>query len=153
MQNIDPDEARNILSAQFRPARRASVNFFVIHSAGRIALIDTGCGTYLQSSAGQLFRNFQHAGIDPLDIDTVLLTHIHPDHSAGLSDRVTGKPFFPNADIVLHEKELAYWSDETLRDKISPEDRYFFSTALLNRLLPINIKSEPSAAMKAFSPE
>ncbi|WP_244463271.1 MBL fold metallo-hydrolase [Acetobacter orleanensis] len=140
LQNIDPDEARNILSKQFRPARRASVNCFLIHSAGRIALIDTGCGTYLQSSAGKLLQNLQYAGVDPLDIDTVLLTHIHPDHSAGLSDRATGTPFFPNADIVLHEKELAYWSDETLREKIPPEDRTLFFDCVHEQIAPYKHK-------------
>jgi hypothetical protein len=39
--NINPDEARQILTASFRPARRTSVNAFLIYSAGRLALMDT----------------------------------------------------------------------------------------------------------------
>ena len=45
LRNISPEEATGILTASFRPARRTSVNAFLIHSAGRLALVDTGSGT------------------------------------------------------------------------------------------------------------
>ena len=46
LRNITVEEATGILSAAFRPARRTSVNAFLIHSAGRLALVDSGSGTY-----------------------------------------------------------------------------------------------------------
>ena len=76
----------SILAASFRPARRTSVNAFLIHSAGRLALIDTGSGNYLLPTAGKVLANIKAAGVDPASIDTVILTHMHPDHSAGLAD-------------------------------------------------------------------
>ena len=54
LRNITVEEATGILSAAFRPARRTSVNAFLIHSAGRLALVDTGSGTYLLPSAGKV---------------------------------------------------------------------------------------------------
>ena len=33
---------------------------------------------------GKMFKHFGDAGIDIASIDTILLTHIHPDHSNGL---------------------------------------------------------------------
>ena len=44
MLNVDRDRARQILTDAFRPARRTSVNTFLIHSRGRTAIVDTGSG-------------------------------------------------------------------------------------------------------------
>src|SRR3984885_11346831 len=79
MRNVDIEKARQILQDAFRPARRTSVNTFLVHSKGRLAIIDTGSGNYLQPSAGFVQRNLAAARIDAKTIDTVLLTHIHPD--------------------------------------------------------------------------
>ena len=57
MRNVDLEKARQILTDAFRPARRTSVNTFLIHSKGRIAIIDTGSGNYLQPTAGFVQRN------------------------------------------------------------------------------------------------
>jgi len=86
LRNISPEEATGILAASFRPARRTSVNAFLIYSAGRLALVDTGSGTYLLPTAGKVLANIKAAGVDPASIDTVILTHMHPDHSAGLAE-------------------------------------------------------------------
>ena len=43
MRDITPADAEHILKDAYRPAPpRISVNTFVIHSAGRMALVDTG---------------------------------------------------------------------------------------------------------------
>src|SRR5262249_9611676 len=47
LRNISPDEARGILAESFRPARRTAVNAFLVYSAGRLCLIETGSGNYL----------------------------------------------------------------------------------------------------------
>src|ERR1700721_4670985 len=96
MRNVDLDKAHAILREAFRPARRTSVNTFLIHSKGRLAIIDTGSGNYLLPTAGLVQRNLAAAAIDPKSIDTVLLTHMPPDHSAGLTDMSNGQRFFPN---------------------------------------------------------
>src|SRR5258707_9558594 len=82
MRNVDIEKARQILQDAFRPARRTSVNTFLVHSKGRLAIIDTGSGNYLQPSAGFVQRNLAAAGIDAKTIDTVLLTHMHTHHSS-----------------------------------------------------------------------
>lgn len=108
LQNIDLDEAREIFASKLRPARRASVNCFLVHVFGRLALIDTGCGTYLKPTAGKLLENLAEAGVDPANIDSVLLTHIHPDHSSGLTCADTGRRVFDNAELIVHEQELKH---------------------------------------------
>ena len=65
MRNVDIEKARQILNDAFRPARRTSVNTFLIRSKGRIAIVDTGSGNYLQPTAGFVQRSLAAAGIDP----------------------------------------------------------------------------------------
>ncbi len=112
LRNIEQDEAARLLTEAFRPVpRRSSVNCFVIRSQGRTALIDCGCGSAMQATAGKLFDNLAAACVGPAEIDTMLLTHMHPDHSNALADD-EGRARFPNAVLAMHEAELAYWTDD-----------------------------------------
>src|SRR6476620_985519 len=129
MRNVDIERARQILTDSFRPARRTSVNTFLIHSKGRIAIVDTGSGNYLQPTAGFVQRNLAMAGIDPKSIDTVLLTHMHPDHSAGLTDMSNGQLLFPNAELVMHENELAHWFDDGAMAKVDERSAQLYFQA------------------------
>jgi glyoxylase-like metal-dependent hydrolase (beta-lactamase superfamily II) len=108
---IAPEETRRLLAANLRPGRRTSVNCFVIHSAGRVALVDNGCGNKMQATGGRLLANLAAAGITPADVDTVIQTHMHPDHSNGLTDDA-GNAIFSNAELVVHESEYKHWHDD-----------------------------------------
>ena len=46
LRNIDQEEARRILAESFRPVRRAAIKAFLLDSAGRLALVETGSGNY-----------------------------------------------------------------------------------------------------------
>jgi glyoxylase-like metal-dependent hydrolase (beta-lactamase superfamily II) len=136
MRNVDLEKAQKILRDAFRPARRTSVNTFLIHSKGRMAIVDTGSGNYLQPTAGFVQRNLVAAGIDPKSIDTVLLTHMHPDHSAGLTDMSNAQPFFPNAELVMHENELPHWFDDSTMEKADERSRKLFFLAGREQVAP-----------------
>jgi len=136
MRNVDLDRARQILSDSFRPARRTSVNTFLIHSKGRRALIDTGSGNYLGPTAGHVQRNLAAAGIDPKSIDTVLLTHMHPDHSAGLTDMSNGQLLFPDSELVMHENELPHWFDDGAMSKADERSKKLFFEAGREQVAP-----------------
>ena len=141
MRNVDLDKARQILSDAFRPARRTSVNTFLIHSKGRIAIVDTGSGNYLQPTAGFVQRNLALAGIDAKSIDTVLLTHMHPDHSAGLTDMSNGQLLFPNAELVMHENELAHWFDDGAMAKVDERSAQLYFLAGREQVAPYKRKT------------
>ncbi len=129
LRNIDKEEARQILSDQFRPARRTAVNTFLIHTGGRLALVETGCGRYMAATGGQLMTNLAAAGIDASAIESVLLTHMHPDHSAGLTDMTTGRPHFPNAELVMHENEPRHWFDDAAMARGDEREQKLFFQA------------------------
>ena len=136
MRNVDIEKARQLLTDAFRPARRTSVNTFLIHSKGRIAIVDTGSGNYLQPTAGFVQRNLAMAGIDPKSIDTVLLTHMHPDHSAGLTDMGTGQRNYPNAELVMHANEPAHWFDDTRMAQGNEREKKLFFQAGREQVAP-----------------
>ena len=113
LRNIGEPEAADFLRAAFRPVpRRTSVNCYLIRTADRTVLIDTGCGATMQPTSGRLFANLDAAGVPPALVDTILLTHMHGDHSNGLTN-AAGQALFPNATVAMHAAEWAYWSDRS----------------------------------------
>ncbi|WP_246720319.1 MBL fold metallo-hydrolase [Rhizobium lentis] len=50
-----------------------------------------------------LFRHLERSGYRADQVDGVILTHIHADHSGGLT--VDGKTQFPNATIHVADRE------------------------------------------------
>jgi glyoxylase-like metal-dependent hydrolase (beta-lactamase superfamily II) len=73
-------------------------------------LIDTGAGK-VAPSTGELLINLEKAGARPSEIDTVILTHGHPDHIGGAVD-AEGKPAFPNARYLMWKDEWEFWTSE-----------------------------------------
>ena len=71
-------------------------------------LVDAGAGD-LVPTAGRLRDNLREAGVSHEDVDVIVITHLHPDHIAGLlpSDQET---VFPNARLLISEVELTFWS-------------------------------------------
>jgi glyoxylase-like metal-dependent hydrolase (beta-lactamase superfamily II) len=112
MRDITPQDAERILKDSFRPAPpRISINCFVIHSGGRTALMETGSGNSMGPTLGKMPQNLAAAGIDTKSIDSILLTHMHPDHSNGLTDE-NGVAKFPHVELVVAERDVAHWFDD-----------------------------------------
>ncbi|HEX6612134.1 MAG TPA: MBL fold metallo-hydrolase [Hyphomicrobiaceae bacterium] len=136
LRSIQADEAQKLLADAFRPGVVISVNAFVLRSNGRSILIETGSGKYLGESAGHLLANMSKAGISPASIDTILLTHMHPDHSAGLTDLTTGKAHFPNAELVVHENEPRHWNDDAAMARGTERQKLLFFQQARDQMAP-----------------
>jgi glyoxylase-like metal-dependent hydrolase (beta-lactamase superfamily II) len=126
MRDITPQDAEKILKESYRPAPpRISINCFVIHSAGRTALMETGSGNSMGPTLGKMPQNLAAAGIDTKSIDTILLTHMHPDHSNGLTDE-NGVAKFPHVELVVAERDVAHWFDDAAMAKATERQQMRF---------------------------
>lgn len=109
---LDPDERVRLTGVPAGQPVPLDVNCFVIRHGGRTMLSDAGSGHTMGPTLGKLPANLRAMGVPPESIDDILLTHLHPDHSLGLVDDKNA-PIFSKAQIVLHEKEAAFWLDRT----------------------------------------
>ena len=73
----------------------------IVNTGEHRILMDMGMG-------GNLARNMRKAGINPSDIDIVIITHAHPDHIGGTLDK-EGNPVYPNAQYYIHKEEWDFW--------------------------------------------
>lgn len=87
-------------------------NCYLVRTGERTVLVDTGVGPgpypRYQNMHGTLMQSFAAAGIAVEDVDTVFLTHAHPDHVAWNVD-AEGAPTFPRARYVLHRRDWEHY--------------------------------------------
>lgn len=106
--NTSEPHAQSALKDAFLPEPvPTSVNAFLVNNGERLVLIDAGTGAYLGPSLGKLASNIEASGYKVDEIDDVILTHIHTDHSGGLIS--SGTRTFPNAILRVNEREAKFW--------------------------------------------
>lgn len=82
---------------------KTAVNAYLLDDGERIVLVDTGASEALGASMGKLRESLALSGYPPESVQTVLLTHLHPDHAGGLLHN--GTRAFPNAQVYLSKAE------------------------------------------------
>lgn len=108
--NADPEELQIALERRRQSPESVLSPYtcLLVETGSRVVLVDTGAGEYSRTT-GAIQARLEVAGIRPRDVDTVILTHAHPDHIGGALD-MFGRPAFPNARYVLSEIEWEFWT-------------------------------------------
>ena len=95
-------------------------------------LVDTGAGDlgahaaqmfpgldHSTSVTGLLLENLRASGVEPSEIDTLVITHAHPDHVGGTLNE-TGELVFSNARYFISREEWDFWNSDTATTKAPP---------------------------------
>jgi glyoxylase-like metal-dependent hydrolase (beta-lactamase superfamily II) len=80
---------------------------FLIKLKDSLVLIDTGLGYSDADGMMVLHENIKRAGFSPEDVDMVLMSHLHFDHSGGMVHALGDKMelSFPHATYVIQQGE------------------------------------------------
>lgn len=92
-------------------------------------MVDTGAGDlgvhvdqvfpgldHSTSVTGLLPENLRASGIEPSEIDTVIITHAHPDHVGGTLNE-KGELVFSNAHYFISQEESVFWTSDAATTK------------------------------------
>lgn len=117
----EPDQVKQLMAdAYLHNPVETSINTYLIKTGRKLILVDSGSGELFgPAHGGRLRASLAAAGYQPAQVTDVLLTHIHNDHSGGLS--INGQAVFPNAVIHVSQLDSDYWLDEQRMEKADPK--------------------------------
>jgi glyoxylase-like metal-dependent hydrolase (beta-lactamase superfamily II) len=112
------------------------MNALLIEGDGKRVVVDAGSGTKVDAKFRDIYAierpegfldELRAAGVDPAQVDTVALTHLHFDHCGGGTIRAadgTVRPTFPKAHYLVRRQEWndAHQANERNRASYLPEN-------------------------------
>lgn len=137
--NAKLEDVLALMQSQYMPTDPAinSFNTLVVNTGSKLVLIDSGFNNNGQPTTGRMAANMAAAGIDPKTIDTVLISHFHPDHINGVRSK-DGELVYPNAEIIVPPADVKHFMDEAKMNAVPEAARGAFKTAM--RVFGPNIK-------------
>lgn len=128
LRDTTPEEIDHLLARSFlaNPVE-ASINAFLIEDGSRRVLVDTGAGELFgPGRGGKIPASLAAIGCRPEQVDDILITHVHTDHSGGLV--VGGKLVFPNATVYVAREDADFFLDPSNAQRAG-YDRHYFEQA------------------------
>lgn len=115
--HVDGEGARQqAIAAWGQPSLRMDVNCFALRGPSGVILVDAGTGPSWGAHLGHARAALADIGVAPREVGRVLLTHVHGDHALGLFDGEA--PYFPEAEILVPQADLAFFTDAEARAAI-----------------------------------
>lgn len=110
---ISTEKANQLFAENFVPVNEhnqvvTDFSAYLVQTPTQNILIDAGTAKCFGPSLGHVPENLKKAGVQPEQIDTILITHAHPDHLCGIT--LDGKMVYPNAKVYLAKADVDYWT-------------------------------------------
>lgn len=119
------DEIHDDIQQRARGSLLVEVQPFVIITDQDILLLDTGLGFRNKNGVLQIHQNLMDNGINPSEVTKVLMSHLHKDHSGGISFKNDPggkvKLSFPKAKYFIQKQELEFALSDTTASYIKEE--------------------------------
>lgn len=131
LKGMRADHIQSLLARMFienSKGVQTAVNAYLIHTGEHLILVDAGAAGCFGPTLGQVADNVRAAGYQPEAVDSVLLTHLHPDHLCGVLDKA-GRPAFPNATVWAAQEDVDFWLSETIAAAAPEGNQPFFKMA------------------------
>jgi len=105
--------------------------YLYVNTGRHSVLVDMGAGT-LFPTTGRLLQSMDQAGIPPESIDSIFISHAHPDHVGGaLTDQ--DELIFTNAAYYICQNEWEFWFSEQATNQVAET----FITFARQKLTPL----------------
>lgn len=127
LKNIKETDLQKLLSRMFISSAnvQTAVNAYLVNTGTNLVLVDVGSAKCFGATAGFIQDAIKASGYEPSQIDTVVITHLHPDHACGVAT-AEGKMAFPNAEVRVAKAESDYWLNPQVEEKAPAEYKPFF---------------------------
>lgn len=111
-QFIPFDEIKDTMQSRNSGSLLVEIQPFLVITDRDYLLLDAGLGFRNADGVLHLHQHLIDHGVNPMDITKVLMSHLHKDHSGGVStaDPHTGvrELSFPHATYYVNKQEMAY---------------------------------------------
>ncbi|CAD7037006.1 MBL fold metallo-hydrolase [Pseudorhizobium endolithicum] len=139
--NAPEAELHQVLRQAFLSSDHMTLNLntLLIETSGRRVLIEAGAGKTMGPNGGHIFDNLAAIGLGPGDIDTIVISHTHPDHVGNLRTAGGGKAF-PRATVFVPKADWDFFvrTDPDLSYMPVPQEfRIRFAANIKNSLEPV----------------
>lgn len=113
VRNAELKDVQAVLAENFLPTDTLNISFttLLVNTGSKLVLIDTGFADNGGPTNGRTVAQLKSLGIEPSQVDVILLSHFHGDHLQGARAR-DGKLVYPNAEIMAPENEWGFWMDD-----------------------------------------
>lgn len=144
------EDIQSLLARMFVDASKGvqtAVNAYLINTGSHLVLVDTGAAQCFGPTLGVVQNNLKASGYTPEQVDTVLLTHLHPDHACGLLNS-DGTAAYPNASVYVPQAEADFWLSDAAAANAPEPMRGMFKMAKQS-VAPYDAQQQ----LKRYTPE
>lgn len=111
-------------------------------------MVDSGAASCFGTHLGSIYNNLKASGYQPMQVNDIYLTHLHPDHVCGISNN--GVANYPNAALHISKTEYDYWLNPNTVNTLPKESQEKFLSTV-EKIKAALAPYEKAKKVKVFS--